>query len=227
MAINLVQNVGARSSGASIVIPFGSANNAGDLLTLALCAGSTAAGASTVTDSAGNLWLRAAAVQAPALATQQWYAQNAAGSTNTVTVTSGFPTGALQCSLQEWSGISTASALVATSTNTEATQSTHTAGPVSPSASSALFLVTYGFSNVFSISVPPSGYTAVDSTFANMQSFYLAQSGSTTTENPQAGTAATEVSANAISAFSAVDAGAAAGTAPRRGTISLLGMGRV
>lgn len=228
MAIALSQNVGARSSGATIAMAFASPNASGSLLTLETGRASTTAGASTVTDSAGNLWLLAAAVGGGVPGTpsnQLWYAANAAGSTNTVSVTNSSGATEVSLSLQEWTGISTASPLIATSTRAStAAASTHSAGAgLSPSQSSVLFLAHFVFTSAFDITPDPSGYTATNSTFTGMQTFHKITSGSTSTEDAACGSSATEISAVILAAFSGVDGGAAA-VRVRRSLLSLLGV---
>lgn len=201
MAITLTQNVGARSSGATVLVPFGLANTGGSLLTLHLrmVSGTPVTG---VTDSAGNIWAQAAFItNSSAVTSQLFYAPNAIGSTNTVSLPNPDPTAQIQASAQEWSGCSTAAPLVAGTADVKTTVSTHTAGTVTSNLSTTVTIVSYGFLNSFDITAAPSGYTAGISTFATMQMYYKIAT-STTTETPQVTSSQTEVTANVIAMFS-------------------------
>lgn len=218
-----VQHVEARSSG-SPVLAFPLANAGENLLELEITRTSSL-GVSTIVDSAGNTWLRAVDCKnAASINGEIWYAAKCAASTNTVTITTGEPTGQYQVSLNEWSGLSTSNPLVATSSHTVNAASTHTPGAVSPADSSALFVVLYAFNSAFQIITPPAGYTALNSTFASMQSFYKIVT-STTTENPEAVSSAAETTADMIAAFSGGAGGAVATPIVWRGG-RLFGAGR-
>lgn len=203
MAIALSTSVETRSSGATVLLPFISANAANSLLTLSIAAG-TAAPPSTVTDSAGNTWLLAVSStrSAPALSNQIWYAPNAVGSTNTITITSGDATTQINCFAQEWTGCSTASPEVGTNAHILTTASTHTPGAVSAAPSTVVYIVNYSFSNAFDITTGPTSYTQANSTFPSMETYYRIVSGSTATENPEAVSSATENSVTVMAAFS-------------------------
>ena len=113
MAIGLAQIRTTASTAASFDIPFNSPNAGGGVLTLELGAAARDP-ASAVVDSAGNTWQLAsfAAVDAGSgPATEIWYAKNAIGGTNTVTVTSNSSGVNVGCAMQEWSGLSTSAPL--------------------------------------------------------------------------------------------------------------------
>jgi hypothetical protein len=225
MAITLSTSVGFRSSLASIPLAYGSANGAGALLTLCITSPNSTVAASTVTDSAGNLWTIAVRGQVDGNTSAQiWYSPNAIPSTNTITVANATGGGTLQCFTQEWAGCATTTPLLATSSHVSVAASTHTPGAVSPDPSTALLLAHYSFVGSFDIVTGPTGYTQANSTFGAMETYYKIVSGSTTTENPEAVSSATEGSINLIAAFSGSSGGAPATVALRRSRLTLLGV---
>jgi len=223
MSINIDQNIGFRSSGATIQLAYPTAISGGALLTLEACGSSLVV--STITDSAGNLWkLAVDCMTTLGQKSQIWYAENAIGSTNTLTITSEAPTNQLQLSAQSWSGCSTAFALQAVSSHALVTASTHTPGSVSPTPSTMLFIVNYAFVSAFDIISDPVGYVALNSTFTSMQSFFRITT-STTTENPEVTSSNTEITVNVIAAFSGGSQAAPPSGSKRRYGLALMGVG--
>ena len=101
MGISLLQQTGtvipsfSAAGKVSTTIGYTSAITAGSLLTGVLSLGSSASIVSTLTDSCGNVWLIGRREQSTAGTSARidlWYARNAVGSTNTVTVTLVNPT---------------------------------------------------------------------------------------------------------------------------------------
>lgn len=224
MAITLVQSAGVRSSGASFTAAFSGANSSSALLTV-FANGTSNAGVSTITDSAGNTWLLAvtSANNTQQVRSQIWYAANAAPSTNTLTITNSIATNQISVSLHEWSGVSTSNPLVSSTGHTSTAASTHTPGSLATDLSSAVFMVNYAFTGTALISTTPANFTAANSTFGTMKSFYRIVT-STTTENPEfVSSGAPLNSANAMAVFSGMDAAAATATLRRR-SMTLLGV---
>jgi hypothetical protein len=221
MGIFFLQQVGSRSSGATISLPFIS-NSSGSLLTLVAMQGSTVAPVSTVTDSRGNVWHRIAIASNGVNPTicEQWYAANVASGSNTVSVTNANSANQIQCHAMEFLG-PVSSPFVASSTNVTTTSTTHTPGSVSPSQSTVLFLVSYAFDAAFSATTP-SGYSTLVSTFTKMQSFYKVVS-TPGAENPATVTTVNRTSAAIISAFHSDDAVVVTSTL-RRSRMTLVGV---
>jgi hypothetical protein len=202
MPITLSQNIGVRITSSTVSMAFASPNAGGGLLTLELRTGNSIGCASTVNDSAGNLWqLAGRVVQSAGASGEIWYAQNAVGSTNTIAVTPLDGGGVTMGNAQEWAGCSTASALGAISTHAGGiSQSTHSAGPVDVTVSTSVGIILHGFTTSFDIVTAPTGYTPLISTFTNMQAYYRVYT-STGLDTPESVSSGGETSVNLLALF--------------------------
>lgn len=177
----------------------------GDLLVASIGVNSTSApGVSSVTDTAGNTWVRAGSIAAGAgtgARTDIWYAANATAVTSvTITVPS---TTDIVANVSEYSGVSATSPLDTALTTTNLATTSHASSSLTTSSNGELVITDLSYLNGGTVTATGSGWTSLTGSSINTKnSKYSYQIAPSTGSFSQTWTSSTSTtSGSVIAAF--------------------------